>query len=303
MSFYRIDVHRILRETALSYANVHLHLSTPVIKVDPSTGECITANGQTHRGDLIIGADGVHSNTVQVIAPSEIQTAGRTFYRFMVRTRDAEDDPMVSGFIKNWDFKTTLTAFVGPRETGKTIVAYACHRGELMNFAIIRPTSDSEPVVPGWNHPVTKDEMDHVLNGFPAPFQRLLNLRLSETIGVFSLMTRPLPPSFVKGKLVVIGDAAHAIHPRFAAGAGTGIEEAGALGTLFDSLVSSKEVEGRLRLFNNIRYDRGSFIKNESETGRFAKVSGAPFDMVKYLYTHDAQGEAREALETATRMG
>lgn len=48
---------------------------------------------------------------------------------------------------------------------------------------------------------------------FPTPFLRMLEKVPSENIGLWDLLDMELLPSFIKGKAVLIGDAAHPFLP------------------------------------------------------------------------------------------
>jgi hypothetical protein len=61
---HRVDLHNELKILALSprqgTITPELYLSAKVDGIDPETGIVRLQNGETHQGDLIIGADGVH---------------------------------------------------------------------------------------------------------------------------------------------------------------------------------------------------------------------------------------------------
>ena len=74
-----------------------------------------------------------------------------------------------------------------------------------------------------------------------------------------------------RGRLVLAGDAAHAMLPHLGQGAAQSIEDAAALGVLLQNVAGmgsggkGEGVEARLRLFEEIRKDRVAAIQIMSE--------------------------------------
>ena len=60
---HRVDYHNVLKEVALSEEGVgmpvKLHLQSGVQSCDPEQGIITLRNGETHQGDVVIGADGI----------------------------------------------------------------------------------------------------------------------------------------------------------------------------------------------------------------------------------------------------
>lgn len=93
--------------------------------------------------------------------------------------------------------------------------------------------------------------------------------------------------------------------PLNGSGAGVGIEDAATLGILLGSVDDVRNLEGRLAMYNELRYSRGVTIKYASAT---PLVSHEPIEQLKRLTGHgipenvppfimdeDVEGEAIEA--------
>ena len=310
---HRVDCHTTLREKALSFPNVHLHLGEGLVSLDPEAGTITLVDGSTHKTDLIIGADGTHSITADFIGGKEAIkriAPGRYVYRCLIPTAAAMSDPMVKDWLSNWDFAGTLTGFANPQYK-KYLVQYSCRHGEVINFAMFKSVPPGIHLGEGWDHPVEAGEVADVMEGYPEQFHRLI--QHADDIKRFELYRRDLTTSFNNGRLAIIGDAAHPMPPTLSAGAGTGIEEAAALGVLIDKEISPGEVPERLKVWNDLRYHRGALIKLASEdlsTGTISDNSKRLIEergdmslenftekgMLDYIWPHDAIGEAKDAL-------
>lgn len=90
---------------------------------------------------------------------------------------------------------------------------------------------------------------------------------LTKDIGLWQL--RDLPPlkTWTKGRVILIGDAAHAMLPTQGQGASQAVEDAESLGAMFESVVgapSAKQVENLLLQVFHCRYERASYIQRYS---------------------------------------
>ena len=127
-----------------------------------------------------------------------------------------------------------------------------------------------------WPHdryvvPATKTECTKAFSEFSPVVRSLMDL-LPETLdkwAVFDTRDRPVP-SYVKGRLCLAGDAAHASSPHHGAGAGSGVEDCLALAVLLD--VASKQTKidrptavcAALQVYNKVRYERSQWIMDTS---------------------------------------
>lgn len=95
-------------------------------------------------------------------------------------------------------------------------------------------------------------------------------------------------PTYVKGHVCIMGDAAHAMTPWQGSGAATALEDAVILSTLLGEIRSPSELESALRVYDAIRRPRSQRIAASSRaTGRILSgiAEGIGLDPVKM---HDA---------------
>ena len=81
-----------------------------------------------------------------------------------------------------------------------------------------------------------------------------------------------LPDPWYKGRIVLIGDAAHATTPHMASGAGLAVEDGVALA---DELAKTDDVAAALRLFMDRRFERAKLVVETSVRQGEMEITGA----------------------------
>ncbi|KAJ9264082.1 hypothetical protein DTO195F2_2609 [Paecilomyces variotii] len=114
-----------------------LHTSSKVSKVDPHTATAVLGDGGVFQGDIVLGADGVHSVARCHVSGSEIQlfSSGKNAFRFMVSRKETLDDPETAELAKELG---TVDMW---HSTGRKVVIYPCVNNEMLNFVCIHPDS------------------------------------------------------------------------------------------------------------------------------------------------------------------
>lgn len=259
---HRVDAHNVLKAAALAFSNVTLKLGDGVESVDTSIPSATLTSGAVLTADLIIGADGQHSKVVEAIDPSATTCSpiGINMYRWMVPY--PQSSPTLASFFSDIKYPTQHSGFALPG-TSHFLVLYSCRSGSLVNCATFQP-STFDPLPEGdYRSPGTVADVERLMAGWPPVYSELA--RAAEDVKKWAVLSRPLPRTYVKGKVMVMGDAAHPTHPTHAAGANMGIEDAAVLGVVLDSTVEKSTLEERLALWNELRYTRSAFVKDKSE--------------------------------------
>ncbi|EMR70490.1 putative salicylate protein [Eutypa lata UCREL1] len=89
-------------------------------------------------------------------------------------------------------------------------------------------------------------------------------INMAPDVTVWPLSYHDPLPIWTRGKVALLGDAAHPMLPFGAQGANQAIEDAGALGALFSNGESVADVPSRLRLFEQVRRLRASRVQSLS---------------------------------------
>ncbi|KAG9308291.1 hypothetical protein JVU11DRAFT_12054 [Chiua virens] len=220
------------------------------------------ADRTTATADVLIGADGIRSTvrkTLFEIAASENNSddkidlsqyieptfTGMTIYRSLIPAETVRMESPVNRSL------TALTSYSGK---GKSIVSYPISKGALVNVAAII----SDPKLLGTHydgHWVSETASGELIGRFDVfePDARAL-IKLCEKPSKWALhVLKPLP-FWVRKRVALIGDAAHAMTPHFGAGAGQAIYDAYVLGRLIaHPLTKLPQIPEALRIYEEIR--------------------------------------------------
>ena len=140
---HRAHLHHALRNMATEPNGkgkpAKLRLSCRVKSVDADSATITLEDGTQFRGDLLIGADGVHSRTRSSIPGGGLEPfdSGKSAFRFLIPTETLKADPRIAEYIT----PSTLTMWIGE---DRRLVMYPCMDNRQMNFVCIHPSKESE---------------------------------------------------------------------------------------------------------------------------------------------------------------
>ncbi|KIL92376.1 3-hydroxybenzoate 6-hydroxylase 1 [Fusarium avenaceum] len=310
---HRVDLHNTLRKAAAnsSYAGrIKLHVASKVVSADAETAEITLGNGAKHKGDLLIGADGVHSKVVIAVAgcqPQSVSTKQNTF-RFLVPIDKVLANPITGPFFGNLGFDCQHVFTTKDRR----MIIYPCRKGTLLNIVAVHPAEDNG--LGGESSWLEGGNVEDLLEVYASFSLVLIELcRIAEDLKLWSLATRDPPSKFYKGKTVLIGDAAHPMLPHQGQGGGQSFEDAAALGILFPADITLEDIPRRLELYNQLRYTRAVTVMfmskvNDERRGtmmedlrKFVPDAELPPDMFPYLWNHYVIQDAQKALAREQR--
>lgn len=218
---HRVSLHSELKRLATSTEGkgkpAELRLRCRVVGVDPSTATVTLDGGETIAGDVVIGADGVHSRTRahlpgadKIKAPSG---GGKSAYRFLIPRAKAAAVEETKKFAELNGHLIMIFA------RDRRVVVYPTSDNTLLNFVCIHPTAESqidsgEAASSDWQSQGNKSKMLEVFKDFEPAVLTLLNMAEDETLKVWELLDMDQLPTWTHEKLVLIGDAAHPFTPR-----------------------------------------------------------------------------------------
>lgn len=212
------------------------------------------SNGTSADADIVVAADGLHSTLQrQIVDPQPPEYSGVRAYRGLVSAELLPDWPREAHLVWMGD--------------GKHFMVYPVRGGSLLNYVGFVPTSTE--TVESWSAPGDRNELASAFAGWDSRIVDLLEQ--VETCYWWGLYDRRPLSSWADGRLVLLGDAAHAMLPHLGQGANQAIEDGFALAMLLEQCRPA-DVPERLRLYERFRRQRTDVIQDE------ARKQGLRFD-------------------------
>jgi salicylate hydroxylase len=230
-TFHRADLLDALA-SGLDHGAIHLdHRLTGL--AERSDGILLAfANGTEVEAEIVIGADGVRSVIRQALYGDDNPTyTGQMVWRALLNGGDVPAEVLEPTGHIQW---------VGP---GCHLLAYYIRGRKLVN--IVTQEDTDKWVEEGWS---TRGDPDEMRLSFPNPEPRLETLLSVVTAcSKWGLFTRPLTQNWGRGRIQLIGDAAHAMLPNAGQGACQAFEDAYILARWLEACRDPVEAFGNFR--------------------------------------------------------
>jgi salicylate hydroxylase len=213
---------------------------------------------------VVAGVDGVNSRVRRYVCGDVSPIySGEIGFRGVIPIGKSQDLPD----------PTALNLWCGP---GTHVVYYGLDRGELINLLIVYEPSH----LPDWTAssnrlPGTREEALRIFADYSWD-RRILDLvrNIEGDMSFWALVDLPRLPRWSRGRVVLVGDAAHAPLPHQGQGGGLAIEDAYVLGTLLTK-GGLNEYDQVFTAFEQIRRRRAWTVQAYARVaGRAYKVAG-----------------------------
>ncbi|MFI7583450.1 FAD-dependent monooxygenase [Kocuria sp. M1N1S27] len=250
-------------------------------------------DGSTATADLVIGADGVHSVVRAAVAVAgEAEASGMCAYRALV---PADQAPAFAR-------RAAQTLWIGPDHH---LVHYPVSGGRYINIVAFAPADGFTDE--SWSTKATVEELLAEFAGWDPRLTELINA--AGTPGRWALLDRAPLTQWSRGRLTLLGDAAHPMFPFFAQGAAQAIEDGAALA---QCLVQDRQDPVRaLKTYEQVRRPRATKIQQLSHARKDINhlpdgpaqqqrdtelAQGDPLLKNGWIYGYDAELASKEAL-------
>jgi len=292
---HRADLVNMLAE-ALPPGTVRTGHRCSSFEQDGNAARISFANGASAEADIVIAADGIHSELrPYVFPPSSPVFHGSVAYRGLVPHERVPHWPT-----DRWQM------WLGQ---GRHFLTFPVRAGQLINYVGFVPTD--EEMKESWSAPGDPNVLREAFAGWDPRVTELL----AEVQVTFrwALYDREPLPIWTRERLSLLGDAAHPMLPHLGQGANQSIEDGMALATILES-ADRKTAPLALLAYERLRRAR------VAEVQRGARENGLRYDSAysdlgvrdaeiaahaafrKRLYDHDVVPDAQAAAATLTQL-
>ncbi|SPQ25596.1 acde7633-ccef-48d4-adfa-3a9f8766258e [Thermothielavioides terrestris] len=261
MLAHRVRLHEELKRQATTAEGegtpAVLKTSSCVASVDPDTATVTLEDGSSFSGDLVLGADGVSSVTRKFVTQQDIKPfdSGKSAFRFMIPVAQIRANPATEKFVQRDGYMRIWI------DKDRRLVMYPCSDNTMMNFVAIHPSELSASKGEGWNRAATKEMLLDVFSAFDPAVRALLEMADTSSLKVWTLLDMDRIPTWHRGRVALVGDAAHPFLPHQGQGGGIAIEDAASICVLFPRDTPVEEIPERLALYEKIRDERAHKVQ------------------------------------------
>lgn len=248
---HRADLLDLLAE-AVPDGDVHLGRRLTGVAQDGEGVELSFEDGSREYADLVVGCDGIRSTVRDVVVePTPPRFSGLCCYRGLIPIDEAPELAK----------REAVTVWLGP---GRHFVHYPIAAGRLVNFVATVPAGEWREE--SWTAPGRVEDLAAEYADWHEQVRRVIDA-VGET-NRWALYDREPLDRWSDGRIVLLGDAAHAMIQFFAQGAGQAIEDAVVLaGCLRGAdLTDTEAVTAALGRYEAIRRPRATKVQQLSRT-------------------------------------
>ncbi|MCZ2414358.1 MAG: 3-hydroxybenzoate 6-monooxygenase [Burkholderiales bacterium] len=265
---YRVDLHAALLEACAAQPSVGLYTRAKLehFTQDANSVAVTLADGRRFQGAALIGADGLWSTVrQQIVADGAPRVSGHVAYRAVLPASEVPRH-LFSPDVVLWGGEKTH------------LVHYPLRRGELFNLVAVFHSGLYEE---GWNVFGDPHELHERFADAVGPVRELLGK--IETWKMWVLCDREPVKEWSRGRVTLLGDAAHPMLQYLAQGACMAIEDAVVLGAALER--SRGDFAGAFLEYQRVRYLRTARVQLTSRFyGDIYHASGVTRELRNRLF-------------------
>lgn len=257
VTVHRADLHRVLLQKIKRSGLAELCLDSEVQAVQQHadgiqiSGTNLAASlTEFSKSAAMVGADGLWSKTRQfVVTHKAPRVTGLLAYRALVPMQSVPEKLRLQD----------VNVWVGPRVHA---VLYPVKCGEYLNLVVV-VQGPPPATLDDWDHAGNKQDLEAAIGPIHADLRDML--AAVPAWRLWPLCDRPPiqgPHEMAKGRIALLGDAAHPMRPFLAQGAGMAIEDAAELARSWAR--ADLQVEDRLQMYAQARWARNAQVQQRS---------------------------------------
>jgi 2-polyprenyl-6-methoxyphenol hydroxylase-like FAD-dependent oxidoreductase len=278
---HRADLHNVLLDACRKSNLIRLDASQKIVEVDEVNGgiKAKTASGKDYRGVALIGADGLWSTIREiVVGDGKPKPAGHITYRAVLPTPEIPEQ-------YRWH---NMTFWAGEKVH---FVLYPLRTGELYNLVAVFHSNRYEE---GWDSYGDPAELHERFAQTCAPVRALLNK--IESWRMWVLCDRPPIKEWSRGRITLLGDAAHPMLQYLAQGAAMAIEDAVCLAD--QAVAADGNYAAAFRAYQQARYLRTGRVQIMARVyGEFYHAGGVAKELRNMMLGARTPDEAMVGME------
>ena len=274
--------------------------------------------------DIILAADGIKSAIRPQIlkelkADAEIIDTDQAAYRIMLKREDMEKDSEMLKLIDG----DRVTRWIGQK---RHVIAYPVSSKNIYNISTVQPDKNfAAGPSATYTTKGSKSSMLEIFDDFCPLVHRMLNLVPDGEVCEWKLRVHSRLPTWVHGKVALVGDACHPTLPHLNQGAAQAIEDAAVLAIVLSRCPNQtpESINKSLRVYEEIRKERaytlvdlaaassrtlhlGEGAAKEERDRQFAALKDkrgsvpdkwADAEVQKMIYGHDCRQVAQDSFD------
>ena len=277
---HRADMHAVYLRACQSSSLVSLEINRRLedFEDDGQTVTVTFAGGGTARGRALVGCDGVWSRVREkVVGDGKPRVSGHIAYRAVLKRAEVPADL----------WRPDVVLWAGPRTH---FVHYPLRRGELYNLVAV---FHSDRYVEGWNEEANPDELwAHFTDQRPEVLRLLERI---ETWRMWVLCDREPIKEWSKGRVTLLGDAAHPMLQYLAQGACMATEDAVWLAQMVAQLPD--DLPAAFRAYQQQRYLRTGHVQIMARVyGEFYHARGVAAELRYHMLSPRTPEQSYEGI-------
>ncbi|KAI9734363.1 MAG: hypothetical protein M1834_002469 [Cirrosporium novae-zelandiae] len=262
-SVHRAELLELLCQTIKNRDAATLHTNKTFIKVTECESSMMIhfRDGLTESADLVVGCDGIHSKVRSQFISDHPTYSGEIAWRGLVNMENLKTW---------WPYQTYAGSWLAK---GRHFVHHPISQNKFLSVAafVIKKECEIGDLDESWTSIGTKVELEDDFQGFDLTIQRIIS-HMPTTPSRWKILDREPQEQWVfgDGKIVLAGDAAHAMLPHQAQGAGQSIEDGYILGRIMQDYFRSggSSIKGNLarwlNLYESVRLPRAQKAQQTS---------------------------------------
>jgi len=245
---HRADLHEILVEAIRAIAPNSIHTNARAMRFEQTASNVtlLLESGESVTGDILVGADGLHSNVrKQLFGVSKPHFTGCIAWRGIVPSEKVSPALRIK-CSQNW------------MGTDGHFVVYPIRGGKFIN--IVGHIERDDWQVESWTEQGTHEEIAADFKGWHPDILALI--ASIETPFKWAMFLHSPLGTWSEGRVTLLGDSCHPTLPYLASGANMAIEDGMVLARCLEA--TPDDIEGALKRYEAMRIPRTTKIVNES---------------------------------------